>query len=85
MAEYIEREALLRKIRWADTAEDCVISVNRMPLADVAPAVHGKWLDNERNGYGWAFLCSNCGWVDGFPFNDRYKYCPHCGAKMDEV
>lgn len=42
MSNYIEREALLRKIRWADTPEECVISARRMPAADVAPVVRCK-------------------------------------------
>ena len=33
--EYIEREALLYKIRWASSAEEAVMSVRRMPAADV--------------------------------------------------
>lgn len=37
--EYIEREALLHKIRWASSAEEAVMSVRRIPAADVAPVV----------------------------------------------
>lgn len=33
--EYIDREALLHKIRWASSAEEAVMSVRRMPAADV--------------------------------------------------
>ena len=53
------------------------------PTADVQEVRHGKWISNELGGYKWAYYCSECGWVDGYPFNDRHKYCPHCGAKMD--
>ena len=53
--------------------------------ADVAPVVHGRWIDNEANGYKWAFVCSLCGYVDGHPFDDRHNFCPNCGAKMEEV
>ena len=42
----------------------------------------GEWISNELGGYKYAFYCSECGWVDGYPFNDRHKYCPNCGAKM---
>ena len=42
----------------------------------------GEWIPNELGGYEYAFYCSECGWVDGFPFNDRHKFCPNCGAKM---
>lgn len=42
----------------------------------------GEWISNELGGYKYAFYCSECGWVDGYPFNDRHKYCPNCGAHM---
>ena len=51
--------------------------------ADVAPVVHGRWI-KVKHPYGnvnWYKKCSICDkcidWQD-------YKYCPHCGAKMDE-
>lgn len=53
------------------------------PTADVQEVRHGRWISNDLGGYKWAYYCSECGWVDGYPFNDRHKYCPHCGAKMD--
>ena len=39
MTEYIDRNALLKKIRWASDAEEAVISVRRMPAADVVKVV----------------------------------------------
>ena len=52
------------------------------PTADVQEVRHGRWISNDLGGYKWAYYCSECGWVDGYPFNDRHKYCPNCGAKM---
>ena len=57
---------------------------NETPTADVQEVRHGRWMSNDLGGYKWAYYCSECGWVDGYPFNDRHKYCPNCGAKMDE-
>ena len=37
--EYIEREALLHKIRWASSAEEAVMSVRSIPAADVVEVV----------------------------------------------
>lgn len=60
-------------------------------IADKAEALYnagyrkqseGEWISNELGGYKYAFYCSECGWVDGYPFNDRHKFCPNCGAKM---
>lgn len=52
--------------------------------ADVAPVILARWIDNGRGGYAHAYFCSNCGWLDGYPIEDRFNYCPNCGAKMDE-
>ena len=54
------------------------------PTVDAVEVVHGRWVDNGACGYKWAFYCSKCGYIDGYPFNDRHNYCPNCGAKMDE-
>lgn len=54
-----------------------------LPAADVEPVVHGEWRENGLNGYAYAIICSKCGYIDGYPFNDRSRYCPNCGAKMD--
>ena len=43
---------------------------------------NGEWISNDLGGYTWAYYCSECGWIDGYPFNDRHRYCPNCGAKM---
>ena len=53
------------------------------PAADVAPVINGRWVSKNTHGYDWVFVCSNCGYVDGYPFNDRHNFCPNCGAKMN--
>lgn len=50
---------------------------------EAKPVVHAHWISKNDHGYEWVFVCSNCGYVDGYPFNDRHNYCPNCGAKMD--
>lgn len=69
-------------------------TVGKIPVADVAPVVHGKWL-NIDGDYNFA-ACSICGkdyevateeeaerglWS---AFLSAYCFCPNCGAKMDE-
>ena len=86
MVEYIEREALKNDI--AKSTEpfntgSVFRAINRQPAADVAPVVHGQWISKNTIGYDWTFVCSNCGYIDGYPFNDRHNFCPNCGAKMD--
>ena len=61
-----------------------VSDIDTIPRVDAVEVVHGRWVDNGACGYKWAFYCSKCGYIDGYPFNDRHNYCPNCGAKMDE-
>lgn len=70
------------------------------PSVDVSPVVHGHWVDKKGNrmkphpiwvncpdSIGKSAYCSECGeWLD---HSDEYiitgLYCPHCGAKMDDL
>ena len=58
---------------------------------------NGKWITEEPNEYTRIVRCSECGGNAPFVFvsDDYYggrghgerqktKYCPHCGAKMEE-
>lgn len=67
----------------AEAFEDLANELEDFPAADVAPVRHGRWIDNGAGGYKWAFACSKCGYIDGYPFNDRHNYRPNCGARMD--
>lgn len=85
MAEYIERELAIEALsRGEGCGNVCRRAIERILAADVAPVRHGRWIDNGACGYKWAFSCSKCGYIDGYPFNNRHNYCPNCGAKMDE-
>ena len=78
MTDYIKRE----------DAMYCVKSMlNAIQAEDVAPVRHGRWIESTTD-----LICSACETV----FNDELsymcrdytygnpKYCPYCGAKMDE-
>lgn len=93
---YIEREALRETL---DTAWPLYIAteidqlIELAPAADVAPVVHGEWL-NYTGDFSTA-ECNQCGELyevspdekpceDYFSaFKQFYKFCPNCGAKMD--
>ena len=88
MAEYIEREAVLKICSIADYAYNIADEVAKLPSADVKPVVHGHWIKNEGR-HGWH--CSVCGEDDLYAFAwdcDKGKnelqdrYCPNCGALM---
>lgn len=80
MAEYIERSAAIEaaKHAWAKGLEPSQY-IEALPAADVAPVVHGRWIDN---GIPDSILsgCSVCGFTCGA---SSFLYCPNCGAMMD--
>ena len=41
-----------------------------------------RWIPNG-SGYAFIYSCSECGHIDGYPFEDRMRFCPGCGAKME--
>ena len=87
MPEYIERGAAKHAADLAfdmtETEYDILCKeLDRVPAADVAPVVHGRWIA-DGDGYHWTYNCSICAWKDGYPFNERHNFCPNCGARMD--
>ena len=93
MAEYIEREAVLKHLRECEgtppeigytypifKALECF--VEDVPAADVSPVVHGRWSEPYEI-YGFDIMgrdCSVCGRTYG---EVKSNYCPNCGARMD--
>ena len=76
MAEYIERAALLKKLKEAGAICDFGEHlIEQFPAADVAPVVHGHRVDDG----GFYARCSQCDGV--LPLCANYR--PNCGAKMD--
>lgn len=57
---------------------------NNVPTAVVAPVTHAHWIKDDNN----QCYCSAC--MDDhhrpmfFTPHPQWKYCPWCGAKMDE-
>lgn len=92
MDEYIERGAALTAVdeTYLDYLAVVKAAVLKIPAADVAPVVHGRWI--PKNDGEWA-ECSECGEgyyvsTDGGMvvfrlFQKAYGYCPNCGARMD--
>lgn len=83
MAEYIDKQAFLDYMRGTNRYFTVKCDIESFPTVDVAPVAHGRWISKNHHGYEWVFVYSNCGYIDGYPFNDRSNYCPNCGAKMD--
>lgn len=95
MAEYIDKEAAISLIKQyghdaidggrysLDTVDDCIELANRieaLPMEDVAPVVHGRWVEYQIPPI---VCCSNCDWATDVK-EKNFQYCPNCGAKMNE-
>ena len=93
MAEYIEREALMRRIKEIHCAEcdsyhgvrcracwvdDTLDYIDSEPAADVEPAKRGRWLCVDTDAEQF-FLCNRCKKKEYWESN----YCPNCGCRMD--
>ena len=88
MAEYIERELAIEAIMSeppdAHYPQWYADKIKAIPVADVAPVVHGHFVhDGPRfaGGVDW-WHCSNCGGLAS-GVETRFVYCPKCGARMD--
>ena len=67
--------------------------INNLPSAQptIEPRKKGKWIscENETGEGSNTYKCSACGEIQmiisGTPKENGWAYCPHCGAKMNEV
>lgn len=67
-----------------DAISRAQIVVAGFPAADVAPVVHGRWLQTSKR----VMYCSNCGTVCGIgahidEVTEDLDFCSSCGALMD--
>ncbi len=96
MAEYIEREALIKAckkiihdrwnettapVSWSHAYADFIDDINNQPTADVVPVRHGRWV-NE-NFYTRCSVCGKMAIYDKYGQEVESDYCPNCGARMD--
>lgn len=97
MDEYINRGTAIAKLTALEVTEpnatmaDAKRVLADIPAADVAPVVHGRWIEREDPMLDTYYTCSACNedfYIEqtGDPVKDlfTYTYCPNCGAKMDE-
>ena len=99
MSEYIEREAAEKVAsrygctngvvigRHSGLADCIALEIAKLPVADVAPVKHGKWIRNpDYESWAEMYVCSACNrnaLTDGDYRHKLSDYCPNCGAKMD--
>lgn len=86
MSDLISRNALLDAMPKNDKL--LFVDVRRIicesPIIDAEPARHGRWV---KSGYACGeseWTCTICGNKEWRTSTSRLKFCPFCGAKMDE-
>ena len=64
-----------------------VPTIDAAPAADVAPVVHGEWVEAKLNGMSlYPFgqkMCSVCGQIMPSRWQTMPPFCFGCGAKMN--
>ena len=61
--------------------------VDQIKRIEAEPVKHAHWVACE-DEYEDEYKCSACGGIQFFamtPQDEGWEYCPHCGAKMNEV
>ena len=88
MARYADVDKLIWQVQNSDkygtiTKQVFISLLQNSETEDVAPVIHAHWalyLDENNCTYG-NYACTNCHTIQGLM---KYRYCPYCGAKMDE-
>ena len=87
--EYIDREALVERLKKEECDCEWLWAILDIPAADVMPVKHGHWKKgkgNERpteNGFVHddRYFCDCCGWGCCCETKLDFSFCPNCGAK----
>ena len=98
IAKYVDemsKHLSTKDIDYYDALIDAEDAIDDLPSADVAPVRHGHWdvrepmpMHDIKGNLSWGnwYVCTGCGFattaIEGHI--TQYKYCPNCGAKMDE-
>ena len=84
--EYIEREALVERLKKEECDCEWLWAILDIPAADVAPVKHGHF--RRLTFSGDTIICSECKMAYNiFETNgaENFNFCPHCGARMDKT
>ena len=79
------KEKSTEAVLGADLCKAIIAQIDSKPTVDAEPVRHGYWEPFDEDEY----TCSLCGNIfvtmDGeHPLSNEFKFCPFCGAKMDE-
>ena len=77
--EYIERDALVERLKKEECDCEWLWTILDIPAADVSPVKHGHWVKEKSDVliHWHCSVCKNCYYLD----EPNANYCPNCGAK----
>lgn len=94
-SDLISRSALLEQMhnhyevrnpKQNATMDECCMMVIHAPAVDAVEVVHGYWENANNRPKTYIRKCSVCGKEAYFCGRGcSYKFCPNCGAKMQNV
>ena len=87
--EYIDREALVERLKKEECDCEWLWAILDIPAADVVPVKHGHWKKGKgyerptENGFVHddRYFCDCCGWGCCCETKLDFNFCPNCGAK----
>jgi len=87
----IDADPLIERVKQEPTdgmyTHEILEAINEQPTINPESIVkRGQWVENEDFNNDTYYDCSVCGesfcFIEGYPDDNLYKYCPNCGAKM---
>lgn len=88
MAEYIEKNVAIARLTALEIGNPCATMTDAKRqiadtrAADVAPVVHGRWIDAPALSETTCSVCRKT-WNCCDNNTEEFFFCPACGAKMD--
>ena len=87
--EYIDREALVERLKKEECDCEWLWTILDIPAADVEPVRHGHWKKGKGNErptesgfiHDDRYICDCCGWGCCCETKLDFNFCPNCGAK----
>lgn len=82
MADIIKRFRCKPYIEVGNKCEYVHDILDEQPTIEAVSVIHGKWIPHKRMAISplvMNYMCSVCG-----KDNNQTKFCPECGAKMEE-
>lgn len=63
--------------------ESLAYQLAKAPTADVVKVRHGEWIINDEDYWTKCSVCEFEYLDEQEDIYNTYRYCPHCGARMD--